>query len=62
MKVYIIFYSNKYDWEEQGIEEVFNSRKKAIEYLEQELKTKNRPHGVWEEEYYRYYIEEYDVK
>ena len=62
MKVYIILYRHRCDWEVQGIEKVFDSRKKAIEYLEQEMNAKSISNGEWETGHYWYHIEEHEVE
>lgn len=62
MKAYIICYGHRGDWEEQGVEKVFDSYKKAIEYLEQEMNAKSISGGMWETGHYWYQVEEHEVK
>ena len=46
MKVYIILYRHRCDREEQGVEKVFDSYEKAIEYLGQEMNAKSISDGM----------------
>ena len=62
MKAYIMLYRHRCDWEEQGVEKVFDSREKAIKYLEQEMSAKHLSDDTWETEHYWYHIEEHEVE
>ena len=62
MKAYIILYRHGCDWEEQGVEKVFDSYEKAIEYLGQEMNAKSISDGMWETGHYWYHVEEHEVE